>query len=74
MAEKKVKVRLLPLHSIGGFGEPGDVCWMTEAEAHYYQAEGYVEILADEPKPVSAKPTKIGEDHAIMKPKPKRQK
>lgn len=44
--EKTVKVRLLPLHNIGGYGNAGDVVIMPTAVAKQYVKEGYVEILS----------------------------
>lgn len=40
-----VKVRILPLRGIGGYGHAGDEVWMSADEAEYYKREGYVEIL-----------------------------
>ena len=77
MAEKKIKVRILPLHGIGGIGDEGDVVWLPESEAQYWVKEGYVEIVTDPPeaKPVPAQENQPAvEDHAIMKPQSKRRK
>lgn len=43
-----VKVKILPLRGIGGYGTAGDEVWMPEAEAEYYKRDGYVEILKEE--------------------------
>lgn len=40
-----VKVRILPLRGIGGYGHAGDEVWMSRDEAAYYESDGYVEIL-----------------------------
>jgi hypothetical protein len=50
--DKKVRVRVLPLKGIGGFGDAGHVGWMTKAEADQWVKDGYVEILPDEDEPV----------------------
>lgn len=54
--DKRVRIRILPLHGIGGVGDAGDTAWMTKAEADDWVAQGYVEILpdADEPVPSTA--------------------
>ena len=80
MAEEKVKVRVKPLHGIGGFGDAGHEGWMLKSEAEQYEAEGYVEILPPSPAlPPNAKSTNSGEggepeDHKVMKPAKKRSK
>jgi hypothetical protein len=54
---KKVRIRVLPLHGIGGVGDAGTVAWMTKSEADQWVKDGYVEILpdaAEEPVPSSA--------------------
>jgi hypothetical protein len=81
MDEKKVKVRILPLHGIGGIGNAGDVAWINADAAAIYVREGYVEIVEPKPSPDPhpALP-QIGEhdlgeeDHAIMKLEVKRAK
>lgn len=77
MAEKKIKVRIKPLHNIGGIGNAGDEVWLVEADAHYWVKEGYVEIVKDpEPGLDTASPTRpaddVVSDHAILKPQSKR--
>jgi len=75
MSEKKIKVRIKPLHGIGGYGSAGDEVWMPEAEARYWMREGYVEMVKDEPPAAvkaSAKPEDAQKDHAVMKPKKRR--
>lgn len=64
-----VKVRLKPLKSIGGVGNPGDVVTMSEEDAKRYVEEGYVEIVEDSDQT----PAPQGE-HVIMKPQSKRRK
>lgn len=80
--EDKVKVKIKPLHNIGGVGKAGDVVWMTPAEAEMYVRDGYVELLAvsdelltessDQLSVISEQP--VVEDHAVMKPEVKRVK
>ena len=86
--EDKVKVKIKPLHNIGGVGKAGDVVWMTPAEAEAYARDGYVEyaaisgeLLAESSDPargetqlsvISEQP--VVEDHAVMKPEVKRAK
>lgn len=79
MADEKVKVRIRPLHGIGGVGEAGDVVWMTQADAEMYVKDGFVEYvtpadLTPSPYPDGHTSPKGdgGEDHAIMKPQSKR--
>jgi len=66
MADDKVKVRIKPLHGIGGVGEAGDVVWMSEADAEMYFKDGYVEYVeeSDQRSAVSERPAPI--DHPIM--------
>ena len=80
MEEKKVKVRILPLKGIGGYGNGGDEVWMSTADAEMYIRDGYVEYvdaqkaapaLTPEPSPEGGRKS---EDHKIMKPQSKRQK
>ena len=81
MADKTIKVRILPLHGIGGVGMAGDVVMMSEADAERYVRDGYVEVVSPA-QPPSASPlspkskTDLGEekaeDHVIMKPRSKR--
>lgn len=76
MAEKKVKVKIKPLHGIGGIGEAGDVVWMSKTDAEIYIRDGYVEYVEDDSAPVVAseqaqlfvEPKEEAEDHTIMKP------
>lgn len=72
---KMVKVKILPLHNIGGIGRAGDVVWMVEKEAAIYVEEGYVEIV-DQPHTTRTPPEltlpESSEDHAVMKPQSKR--
>ena len=78
---EKVKVRIKPLHGIGGVGEAGDVVMMTPAEAEMYFRDGYVEYVTPL-SPSTATSPQIGEasnlggeeDHKIMKPQSKRSK
>ena len=82
MEEKKIKVRILPLHNIGGVGKAGDVVWMSAAEAEMYIRDGYVEVVEDVPEGSpstalaesarSAQDEAPQEDHKIMKPPPLR--
>ena len=77
MANQKVKVRIKPLHGIGGVGEAGDMVMMTPAEAEMYFRDGYVEYVEDMVPPSPPTPLPLGEgsegeDHKIMKPQPKR--
>lgn len=79
MEEKKIKVRILPGHGIGGVGSAGDEVWMSKADAEMYVRDGYVEVVTDEAPPPSASPlspkskTDLGEEvPQIMKPRPKR--
>lgn len=51
MEDKKIKVRIKPLHNIGGIGMSGDVVWMDEKEAASWIEDGYVEIVGDEAPP-----------------------
>lgn len=77
MDEKKIEVRIKPLHNIGGIGKAGDVVWMTEAQAEIYIEEGYVEIVEQEGQPLRSAPTEYAvpaEDHVIFKPQSKRRK
>jgi hypothetical protein len=48
-----VKVKILPLHNIGGIGQAGDVVWMVAQEAAIYVKDGYVEIIDDDAPPAS---------------------
>ena len=80
----KVKVKIKPLHNIGGVGKAGDVVWMLPAEAEAYARDGYVEYVNDEGRmmndegastaPVSTPAPLSEEDHVIMKPEVKRAK
>lgn len=79
MADKKVKVRIKPLHGIGGVGDAGDVVWMTKEDAEQYFFEGYVEYVEDDAAPASTtadasaqREESEAEDHQIMKPQVKR--
>lgn len=78
--KKKVKIRILPLHGIGGIGNAGDVAWINADAAAIYVREGYVEIIEPKPSPDPALPQikerDLGEEehHAIMKPEVKRSK
>lgn len=76
MADKKIKVRILPLKGIGGIGDAGDEVLMLESEAQYWVKEGYVEIITDQAASVPASEPKAAEpeDHKIMKPQSKRKK
>lgn len=79
MADEKIKVRIKPLHAIGGIGEAGAEVRMTRAEVDYYLAEGYIEILTPSDTPPMAPPAVPAkstepEDHAVMKPQSKRSK
>lgn len=73
MADEKVKVRITPLHGIGGVGEAGDVVMMTPAEAEMYFRDGFVEYV-DAKVPDASEEPKVPEveDHRIMKPQSKR--
>ncbi len=46
--QDQVKVRLLPLHNIGGVGYAGDVVWMSEEDAEKYFDEGFVELVDED--------------------------
>lgn len=46
--DERVRVKILPLHNIGGVGKAGDVVWMLPAEAEAYVRDGYVEYINDE--------------------------
>lgn len=85
MEKKNIKVRILPLHNIGGVGNAGDEVWMSEADAEIYVRDGYVEIV--QPSAVSGQQSAVGspstvigktplsamdEDITIMKPRAKR--
>jgi hypothetical protein len=76
MDDTKIKVRILPLHNIGGVGMAGDVVWMSAADAEMYVRDGYVELLTEnDPTPVPSQMSTFGEgseDHKIMKPRAKR--
>jgi hypothetical protein len=50
-SEKKVRVQILPLHGIGGYGNAGDIVEMPPAEAEKYVNEGYVRVLEELPTP-----------------------
>lgn len=52
---KQVRIRILPLHGIGGVGDAGDTAWMDEKEAKQYAKDGYLEILPDADEPVPSK-------------------
>ena len=73
-----VKVRLLPFKSIGGVGNPGDEVWMSREDADMYIRDGYVEEVPGATFQVLGEAEdseqKAAEDHAVMKPKPKRSK
>ena len=77
MADKQIKVRILPLHNIGGVGNAGAVVWMMPEDAEMYFRDGYVEYISDEPLAVSegqeAKAPEM-QEHAVMKPEVKRAK
>lgn len=76
MEDKKVKVRILPLKGIGGYGNAGAEVWMSAAEAEMYIREGYVELISDDasttPPSTAAPLSAMDEDHKIMKPARKR--
>lgn len=80
--EDKVKVKIKPLHNIGGVGKAGDVVWMTPEEAEGYVRDGYVTPLSPstETSPQIAAEVRgdlggeVEEDHAVMKPEVKRVK
>lgn len=81
MDDKKVKVRLLPLKSIGGVGNAGDVVTMSAADAEMYVRDGYVEYVAESGAQNAVSVTinvdasaGATDDHAIMKPQTKRSK
>jgi len=82
MEDKKVKVKIKPLHGIGGVGEAGDVVWMSVDDVNRYLKDGYIEIVPPSatppPAPPSPQPSPLqgegAEDHAIMKPVAKRVK
>lgn len=77
---EKVKVRIRPLHNIGGVGKAGAVVWMSREDAEMYVRDGYVDVVEDAPSqpPPNAKSANLGEgpkaaeDHKIMKPEVKR--
>lgn len=86
MADEMVKVKIRPLHGIGGYGEAGDVVTMRRELAEMYERDGYVEFV-DPPAADAASPQmreehpNLGgekapaqEEHAIMKPEAKRAK
>lgn len=80
MEEKKIKVRILPGHGIGGVGSAGDEVWMSKADAEVYIRDGYVEVVKDDESPslpeltVTTDPVKTvyDGDITIMKPKAQR--
>ena len=85
MEDTKIKVRILPLHGIGGVGEAGDEVWMSVADAEMYVRDGYVEVVetaSPSPAPLvteygdvppNSESANLGEEgHAIMKPQNKR--
>ena len=79
MADEKVKVRIRPLHGIGGVGEAGDEVWMSRTDAEMYFRDGYVEYVdeSNPPSDLTPSPSPKGEgseaeDHAIMKPEARR--
>lgn len=81
MADEMVKVKIRPLHGIGGYGEAGDVVTMRRELAEMYEREGYVEFVDDGPLTVDGGPLAVPpeeapaqEEHAIMKPEAKRAK
>ena len=41
-----VRVKILPLRGIGGYGNAGDEVMMPDYEADYYVREGYVKIVS----------------------------
>lgn len=45
-----VRVRIRPLRGIGGYGNAGDEVMMPADEARAYQADGYVDILGEQPQ------------------------
>jgi hypothetical protein len=53
MAKKddRVKVRIKPLHGIGGVGEAGDEVLMSKDEAEQYFMDGYVEYVEAKSEP-----------------------
>jgi len=62
--EKKVKVEILPLHGIGGYGEAGAVVEMPESEARQYIKDGYVRIATkkEAPEPVKSEVAEKAEE------------
>ena len=83
MADNQVKVKILPLHNIGGVGNAGAIVVMSEADAEMYWRDGYVEYVnevaaamgpstASGKAPLSAQDEVVQSDHAIMKPHSKR--
>lgn len=84
MAKKddRVRVRIKPLHGIGGVGEAGDVVFMSKEDADSYIQQGYVEVVEDEAAPaviqseVVPVEEKAAEEKAevqtVMKPETKR--
>lgn len=45
--DKKVRVKINPLHNIGGYGRAGDVVMMPVSEAKKYEADGYVTLMPE---------------------------
>jgi len=85
MDDTKIKVRILPLHNIGGVGMAGDVVWMSAADAEMYIREGDVEVVDADPAAPNALQTLppndevqerhlVEEGHVIMKPQSRRRK
>ena len=78
--EDKVKVKIKPLHNIGGVGKAGDVVWMSVDDVNLYLKEGYIELIPPSdtppPAPPSPQPSPLqgegADDHAVMKPEVKR--
>ncbi len=61
---KTVRVKILPLHNIGGIGNDGDVVTMSVADAEMYLRDGYVEMVDKKAVVVSEKKT---EAHKVKK-------
>lgn len=86
--DERVRVKIKPLHNIGGVGKAGDVVWMSPADAEAYVRDGYVELVAfsgellavsdastapvSTPAPLPQGDDISEEDHVIMKPEVKR--
>lgn len=53
---KMVRVRVLPLRGIGGIGGPGAEGFLPEDQAMLYVADGYAELVKDEPSTIEPSP------------------